>query len=177
MRSPVKAITRLYDHEDHAHEIRAAVMDGLDAMVSLVVLVLVVGTAINYIGDRHRWSTVDRLGYSHVDLSFDRWALLMIGFIGLLGFALSLLAITSSSYKSRPEPKRRPLGRTVLALLAAVALSIGLNALLSQAYNLDVVIWGLVYFLPATVPAAMRLTTKEAFTYKVLPSPAASRAA
>lgn len=165
--APYRAIDRLYSHDNHQHEIRAAFMDGLDAAMGTVILTLASMFAINYFGDRHPYGTSELLGYDHISYDIAWVNLLPVAVIGGLGFVLSLVAIYASSYKSRPEPKRLPLGRRIFALAVALLVAVTAAMLLDQSFGLGAALDGVTVLLPALVPAAKRLTTKEAFTYPV----------
>jgi hypothetical protein len=167
--APYRAIDRLYSHDNHQHEIRAAFMDGLDAAVGTVILTLAAQWIINYFGARNPIGVSNMLGYYHTSVDITWSNLLPVAVVGGGGFALSLLAIYASSYKSRPEPKRLPLGRRIFALTAATAVAIIAAMLLDQSSGLGAIVDGVTILLPALVPAAKRLTTKEAFTYPVAP--------
>lgn len=165
--SPIRTINRLYSHENHAHELRAAIMDGLDAIVASVTLMVAGALIINHFRAQNPWGTVGLLGYSHISFDVTDWHnLLPIAFAGMLSFALSLVAIVMASYKSRPQPKHRPIGRTALAMITAVGLAVGIEMLLDQSTGLDSIITGIEIFLPAFMPAALRLTAKDAFAYE-----------
>lgn len=161
----MRLITPLYSHDDHQHEVRAATMDALDAVISIVILTFAATAAINYYGADHQATASKLFGYYHSDLIIDWNALLPLGVMGLTAFTASLAAIVASSYSSgRIEPKRRPIGRTIVAVMAAIVISVIVAMLLDRSSGLGAIVDGLTFILPALMPAAMRLTTKEAFT-------------
>jgi len=164
--APYRAIDRLYSHGNYRHPVRAAFMDGLDAAVGAVILALGSSAIINYLGARHPIGTQKLLGYNHIPLHFSWGLMVPVVFIGALGFFLSKLAIRASSRELHPEPKRLPLGRRIFALMVALLVAVTAAMLLERSFDPNTALDGIVVFLPALVPAAKRLTAKDAFAYR-----------
>ena len=168
--SLVRAISRPYSTHPGQHEIRAAITDGVTAAMVATALMFFSTEIINYFGAKNPQGTTSLVGYYHTQL-LTTWAnLLPVMFVGLLSSLLSLVAIIASSRAKRPEPRRRPVGRTVLALTLAFVLSASAGMLVGWSFRLGAPLEGITFFLPALVPAALRLTTKEAFTYPTTPT-------
>jgi hypothetical protein len=167
---PWRFIIRQFDSEQN--DIKAAFMDALVAFLVLAGLTVAYFQTVNFVGTHHPETAQKLFGYvgvtDYMTPSNLGVAALYAGFAG----ALSLFAILFISTRPARRPRliRRPVIKTTLAVILAVATTTGIGMALLQSFTIGSALESFATLGFLAVPAALRLTSPSAFAYRC-PSP------
>lgn len=146
--------------------LRAAFSDALCVVVATLVLKLTIVETVNNYSQEDpeaaKWLTGYYLRDTFVSDNPPIYLLLLGAFTALL----SLFAMMAASNAVRVMPKYRSIFITVLAVLAAVALIMGIGMLLHASASFYTAFVWFEYCGLVAVPAALRLTSRNAFSYR-----------
>jgi|GEM_PF-3713901 len=175
MNNEDKSLDEIRDLFYRSREARRAHRDA--AVVTLFATLFYIGTMaiINHYADHDPFGVSATLGYTHMSTSWT-WGNLVPQFVAyVMTWALSMAsqAVVDLNSSSKPEPRHRPWGRTLIAIPAAVIATSSLGLLLSwiagELFGFGLLLDVFTALGLVGVPAALRLTSKEAFTRKVEP--------
>lgn len=152
---------------------RAAIADAITATLISVTLTVLYFETVNFLGARYPRRTQELFGAIGI-IDYVRWEnLTVVAMIAGLTFLFSLVAILVASRESRPRPFKRSVTLTTLTLVTVVTGPTALIMLVIQQFNLGIALELLTAFGFAAVPAALRITSPNAFSYQAPSSSAA----
>lgn len=163
-------IRRQYDTDNG--ELKAAAMDAVTAAVVSLALSLTYIEVVNFLGARYPKGTQEALGYIGFQ-GYLQWENLTVAafFAGLAGL-FSHIAIMIASREKRPVAFKRSVLKTTGALIVAIAGTTAGGLAVLQQFTLSSFLESVTALGFIAVPAALRLTSPRAFSYRC-PNPAA----
>lgn len=164
MRIP-NIIRNLYNSDNG--EMRAAIADAFTATAFSIGITLAYFQAVNFFGAHYPTGTQKVLGFIGLR-DYMRWENLgMVAVIALATFIVSMLAIIITSSAKRPMKKAGRSGKlTTIAVIVAMASTTSVGLLIVQKISVSSVLESLLAFGFVAVPAALRLTSPNAFGYR-----------
>lgn len=160
----LRTVRSQYDTDNG--EAKAAIADAITAAPICVALTVLYFQVVNYLGAHYPKGTQEALGYIGIQ-NYLQWGnLLMVVTLGALSFLLSYVAIILASREKRPLAFKRSTFKTTCATLVAVASTTAAGVLIVQQLTLATVLESLTTLGFIAVPAALRLTSPKAFSYR-----------
>ncbi len=148
-------------------EIRAAIADAITATAFSIGMTLAYFQAVNFFGAHYPVGTREVLGFIGIK-DYMRWENLgMVAVIALATFIVSMLAIIITSFAKRPMARTGRSGKlTTIAVIVAMASTTTVGLLIVQKISISSVLESLLAFGFVAIPAALRLTSPNAFGYR-----------